>query len=80
MFFVYAIRSVARNYIYVGLAKDLQKRIGQHNNGQNRTTRAYAPFNLIFSETFPSLAEARAREKYLKSGVGKGFLRGLNSN
>ena len=79
MFFVYAIRSVARNYIYVGLASNLQKRIGQHNSGQNRTTRAYAPFNLILSETFPSRAEARKREKYLKSGVGKAFLRRLDS-
>ncbi|MDQ2658739.1 MAG: GIY-YIG nuclease family protein [Bacteroidota bacterium] len=77
MFYVYAIRSLTHNYIYVGLTDNLERRLSQHNNGQNRTTRPYAPFVLIWSNGYPTRAEARKKEKYLKSGTGKEFLRGL---
>jgi len=77
MFSVYAIRSLRRNYIYVGLSKDIGKRINQHNSGRNRTTKPYTPFVLIWSEQFDTRENAREREKYLKSGVGKEFLRKL---
>ncbi|MCO6359141.1 GIY-YIG nuclease family protein [Roseivirga pacifica] len=77
MFWVYAISSIRRNYIYVGLTSDLDGRIDRHNKGYERTTKPYAPFKLIYSETHSTRAEARKREKYFKSGVGKEFLRGL---
>ena len=78
MFYVYAIRSRTRNYIYVGLTHNVQKRYSQHNNGLNRTTKPYAPFDLIWSCAYPTRAAARKKEKYLKSGVGKEFLKGLS--
>lgn len=77
MFFVYAIKSLSRNYIYVGLTADLERRLHEHNSGKNKTTRPYRPFVLIHSESFPTRLLAREREKYLKSGVGKEFLRSL---
>jgi putative endonuclease len=77
MYYVYALRSLTRNYVYVGLSDTLFRRVGQHNKGQNRTTRAYAPFVLLYWQIFATRVEARRREKYLKSGVGKAFLRGL---
>jgi putative endonuclease len=77
MYSVYALRSLQRNYIYVGLTEDLDRRIHQHNTGLSSTTRPYAPFILIYSTNFPTRAEARHKEKYLKSGIGKEFLRGL---
>ena len=79
MYYVYALRSLARNYIYVGLTDDLKRRTHQHNNGLNATTKPYAPFVLIYSRMFPTRIEARQKEKYLKSGVGKEFLKGLKS-
>jgi putative endonuclease len=77
MFFVYAIRSLTRNYIYVGLSNDYERRIREHNNGYERTTKPYRPFDLILIEEFSTRPEARQREKYLKSGVGKAYLKGL---
>ncbi|MBT1689466.1 GIY-YIG nuclease family protein [Dawidia soli] len=76
-YYVYAIRSYSRNYIYVGLTDNPERRLHQYNTGLNRTTKPYAPFSLIWSETFPYRQEARNREKYLKSGVGKEFLKSL---
>ncbi len=75
MFFVYAIESLNRNYIYVGITNDLQRRVSEHNDGYNKTTRPYAPFKLIYYEEFVTRSDARNREKYLKSGIGKEFLR-----
>src|SRR5882724_4989231 len=77
MFFVYAIRSSLRNYIYVGLTNDVERRLVEHNNRENKSTKVYAPFELIYKEVFSTRIEARKKEKYLKSGIGKEFLRSL---
>ncbi len=77
MYYVYAIKSISRNYIDVGLTNNLHVRVSQHNNGENKTTKAYRPFQLIFSEINETRIEARKKEKYLKSGVGKEFLKTL---
>ena len=77
MYWVYAISSIRRNYIYIGLTSDLDERISRHNNGYERTTKAYLPFRLIYSEKLNTRSEARVREKYLKSGIGKEFLKQL---
>jgi len=77
MFFVYAIRSINRNYIYVGLTSNIEERVLRHNSGFEKTTKPYAPFQLIYSEKAENRVEARKREKYLKSGVGKEFLKSI---
>ena len=78
MIMVYAIRSSSRNYVYVGMTNDLERRLKEHNNGENRSTKAYKPFTLIYSEEFPDRVSARIKERYLKSGVGKEFLKTLS--
>ena len=75
--YVYAIRSEKRKYIYVGISKNTARRISEHNNGRERTTKPYLPFETILIEKFSSREMARTREKYLKSGIGKDFLKGL---
>jgi putative endonuclease len=77
MFYVYAIKSISRNYIYVGMTNNLERRMKEHNGGENRTTKPYRPFVQILTEEFNSREEARKREKYLKSGIGKEYLKTL---
>jgi putative endonuclease len=77
MFFVYALKSETRNYIYVGLTSNVDRRVKEHNLGYEQTTRPYAPFILLHVEKFSTRIEARNREKYLKSGKGKEFLKSL---
>ena len=74
MFFVYALRSLTRNYIYVGLTSDLVARLERH----NKTTKPYRTFKLIYQEEFPDRLTARIKEKYLKSGKGKEFLKSIS--
>ena len=77
MYFVYAIKSVNRNYIYAGLTNDIERRVAEHNAGKNKTTKPYRPFKLIYSESFSTKVEARKKEKYLKSGIGKEYLKNI---
>lgn len=80
MFTVYAISSINRNYIYVGLTSNLEERLKRHNGLREKTTKAYAPFELIYTEVCETRIEARKREKYLKSGIGKEKLRKKRDN
>ena len=77
MYWVYALKSVSKKYIYVGITDNIDRRIMQHNAGRSKTTRFYSPFKLIYSEATDTRQNARKREKYLKSGVGKEFLKKL---
>jgi putative endonuclease len=80
MFFVYVLRSEIRPYTYAGLTDDLERRVGQHQAGYVRTTKPYRPFILIHTEQFATRPEARAREKFFKSGQGREFLKALRLN
>ena len=76
MYYIYALSSTTRNYIYLGMTRDVEARVLRHNKGWEKTTRAYKPFVLIFTEIVENTrVEARKREKYWKSGVGKEKLR-----
>jgi putative endonuclease len=79
MFYVYALQSLSRNYLYVGMTNSLPRRIRQHQLGQNKTTKPYLPFKLVFQQEFSTREGAREKEIYLKSGVGKQFLKSLNN-
>ena len=80
MYTIYAIKSLYKNYIYVGLTSDLENRIHRHNSGYEKTTKPYRPFNLIYTEIAENRESARLREKFLKSSTGKRFLRKLIEN
>ena len=77
MYYVYCLPSIRRNYMYVRLTNDIDRRVEQHQAGMNKTTRAYRPFELFYFEQFQTRAEARKREKYFKSGIGKEKLRNI---
>ena len=79
MVVVYVIQSVKYSFRYVGITNDLGNRLLRHNEGGNKSTKPYAPFKLIYTEPYLSYEEARKREKFLKSGVGRKFLDNLQS-
>ena len=77
MITVYAIISEINGDIYVGIAKDADIRLKEHNAGKNRYTKGLRPWKTLCRELQPDWQAARKREKYLKSGVGKEFLKSL---
>ncbi len=74
MITVYVIKSVDKKYRYVGITDNFERRFFEHNSGKNKSTRPYTPFKIIRTEKYN---EARQREKFLKSGVGRKFLDNL---
>ena len=70
MVYVYILKSLTDNGYYVGICKDLEKRLNKHNKGGVSSTRRRRPFTLIHSEQFENYSLAREREKQVKSWHG----------
>ena len=70
-FYVYALYNKVKNFIYVGYSENLKQRIKEHNSGKSKSTKHYIPLKLIFYEAYLSKADAKRREKYLKSNKGR---------
>jgi len=75
MYYTYVIKSQKSGYLYTGSTKDLRKRFNQHNNGLSTWTKNKGPWELIYYEASINEDDAIAREKYLKSGMGKRYLK-----
>ena len=75
MWVVYALRSCKDGWLYIGISSKLKERLKEHNRGDNRSTKSRAPFELFYFEECDSRLKARRREKYLKSGTGREFLK-----
>jgi len=71
MFSVYAIISILSKRIYIGQARDLEKRLVMHNAGYVKSTKNELPWELISSQELNSREEARYIEFTLKKSLGK---------
>ena len=71
MFFVNVLYSDGFDRYYVGLSENVDKRLKEHNEGQNKSTKPYIPWRVVHLEEYKTRNEARTREKYLKSASGR---------
>ena len=73
--YVYVLRSLKNRKRYVGSTRlKPEDRLQQHHYGSNSWTKQNGPFELIYSEKVLTFSEARKRETFLKSGIGRKFL------
>ncbi len=75
MYFTYVLLSLKDQQFYTGYTSDLRKRIGEHNKGETKSTMNRRPLILIYFEGCMDKRDAMRREKYLKSGNGKIYLK-----
>jgi len=75
MYKVYVLRSLKTGRNYYGHTGDLSKRFKDHNSGKVRSTKAYMPWKVIYTEEYKTKSEAYQRELYLKSIEGYKFLK-----
>lgn len=73
--YVYVLKSAKDGNWYTGCTSDLRKRLTEHNGGKSRYTKDRGPYELIYYEASLSKADAFARERYLKSGMGKRYIK-----
>lgn len=72
MFKVYALYSPNHDKIYVGYSSNLQARMRSHNElGKKGWTIKYRPWEIVFTESFATKAEAMKRERELKTAKGR---------
>jgi len=61
---------------YVGTTTDIRKRFGEHLNGQGaRWTKNNKPIRIVHHEQLASSNEAFEREKKLKTGFGRKWVK-----
>ena len=75
MFYVYVLRSVSDDGFYIGYSASLRKRIRQHKQSLAFATSFRGPWRLIYYEAYLNQPDALGRERYLKSGAGRRFLK-----
>ncbi|MEX0811618.1 MAG: GIY-YIG nuclease family protein [Chitinophagales bacterium] len=61
--------------LYKGMAQDSDARLGDHNAGKVKSTKAFVPWKIIYVEEMESRTAAREREKYFKSGAGRRYIK-----
>jgi putative endonuclease len=74
-YYVYVLKSNFDGLLYTGYTNNLKRRLEEHNDGKVISTKRRIPFELIYSEACKNQSDAIAREKYLKSGMGKKYLK-----
>jgi len=74
-YYVYVLQSLKSGKWYTGYTIDLRKRFSEHQNNQAHYTKGRGPFRLIYYEACLNEYDAIAREKYLKSGPGRKYLK-----
>ncbi|OGY47777.1 MAG: hypothetical protein A3J62_01030 [Candidatus Buchananbacteria bacterium RIFCSPHIGHO2_02_FULL_38_8] len=65
-YYVYVLKSEKDNSIYIGYTNDLRRRLKEHNELKNISTKNRAPFRLIYYEAYKARSDARYRENNLK--------------
>jgi putative endonuclease len=61
--------------IYVGQTNDISQRLLLHNEGKVRSTKPYRPWQIMFTEEYKTRSESMTREKWLKTGKGREYIR-----
>lgn len=75
MYYVYVIESLRDKKLYIGHTNDLIRRIREHNRGLVSATQRRRPFKLLYYEASNILKDAVKREKSLKTGFGRAYLK-----
>jgi putative endonuclease len=75
MFYVYVLLSEKDGNLYTGSSSDLKRRIVEHYSGRVKSTTNRRPLKLVYYEACLIEDDARGRERYLKSGMGKKYLK-----
>jgi len=74
MYYVYILQSKSDGSLYKGMTDTLERRLHEHTLGKCLSTKNKRPLDLVYLESFDSRADARIREKYFKSGIGREVL------
>ena len=74
-YFTYVLRSDNDKNLYIGWTDNLKKRLEKHKKGLVISTKVRRPLKLIYFEGCLDKKKAILREKQLKTGFGRAYLK-----
>jgi putative endonuclease len=74
-YYTYVLKSEIDGRLYKGHTSDLTLRLRQHNTGKTKSTKGFMPWVLVYFESFKTIEEAVAREKFFKTGFGREYIK-----
>ncbi|OGD93822.1 excinuclease ABC subunit C [Candidatus Curtissbacteria bacterium RIFCSPLOWO2_01_FULL_37_9] len=74
-YYTYVLESLRDGKFYIGWTDDLKARIDKHNKGAVQATKVRVPLKLVYFEACLSKEKAIEREKTLKTGFGRKYLK-----
>jgi putative endonuclease len=77
MYYVYILLNETKTRTYTGVAKDVSERLAEHNAGKVKSSRPYRPYQIVHTESFSTLREARQKERFYKSTTGRRRLKDM---
>ncbi len=72
MYKVYILKTDSKERYYIGHSEDVEKRLSEHNSAKTKSTKAYVPWKIIYTEEYQTKSEVYKREieiKSYKSGI-----------
>ena len=76
-FYVYILFSPSLNRHYIGHTGQLDDRLFRHTNSGSKSTKAAHDWQLVYSESYPSRADAMKRESFIKKQKSRRFIETL---
>lgn len=78
VYFVYVLQNSSTRMLYIGFTTNLKRRILEHQEGKSLFTRknkSTGKWKLIYFEGYSNKKDAEGREKFLKGGSGRKYLK-----
>ena len=70
-FYVYFLKSLKDGSYYVGVSKNVMRRLKEHNHGFSKFTAPHRPYELKRVEKFSKIEDAYKREIFIKKKKSK---------
>ena len=64
-----------KEVLYIGFTNNLTTRLARHRSGKVTATREYSKIELVYYEACRTKQDAIDREKSLKTGFGRAFIK-----
>jgi putative endonuclease len=82
MYYLYILKSQKDLGYYIGITRNIEERLKEHNQGKTKSTKGRLPLILAYFEKYENKSKARMRELKLKNNyqVRKKLLNKMNFN
>ena len=74
-YYTYVLKSKKDGKLYVGFCEVLKLRLQEHQSGLVKSTKNRRPWELVYFEACKNKINAINREKQLKTGFGRAYLK-----